>query len=73
MTHDDLGRLYNEAVVKHGRNAAITALVGVTGRPFVKQTPDGMIEATATALRDIARPRVHERLSDLARAIYAKR
>lgn len=73
MTRDDLERTYNSAVVKHGRKAAITALVSATGRPTVKQTPDNLIEATASALRDIARPSVHARLSDLAKAIYGKR
>lgn len=73
MTRDDLQRAFNEALVKHGHKAAITALVTATGRPTIKQTPDKMIEATVTALREIARPSAHARLADLAKAIYGKR
>jgi hypothetical protein len=73
MTRDDLRRIYDEAVARHGRSAAVAAVEAATGLPYLSETPDDKLAATASALRSIGRPSVHARLDAMATAIYSKK
>ena len=83
MTREDLDQVYNDAVARCGRDAAVDAVESVTGSWFVTDTPDDKIAAVIAALRSAkpkplkakARPGVTTaaRLDALAGEVYGRR